>query len=213
MSGVGQALVTATGARTQFGAIAHALVEKAPQTEYERGVRSFGLVIMRTVFGLVLFVFLVSALLHHDTLESLLFALALAVGLTPEFLPMIMTVTLAAGAQRMAHGKVIVKHLSAIENLGTMDVLCSDKTGTLTLGTLTHAVSRGCPRRAVGGRAALGLRQQRPGERRAQSAGRGHPGARPSGHRQRTRSAPSCRSTSNGAGSACWPAAPKACRC
>jgi P-type Mg2+ transporter len=137
VSGVGQALVTATGARTQFGAIAHALVQKAPQTEYERGVRSFGMVIMRTVFGLVLFVFLVSALLHHDPLESLLFALALAVGLTPEFLPMIMTVTLAAGAQRMAHGKVIVKHLSAIENLGTMDVLCSDKTGTLTLGALT----------------------------------------------------------------------------
>ncbi|MDQ6673655.1 MAG: HAD-IC family P-type ATPase [Chloroflexota bacterium] len=137
VSGVGQALVTATGSRTQFGAIAHALIEKAPPTEYERGARSFGLVIMRTVVGLVLFVFLVSALLHHDPLQSLLFALALAVGLTPEFLPMIMTVTLAAGAQRMAHGKVIVKRLSAIENLGTMDVLCSDKTGTLTLGSLT----------------------------------------------------------------------------
>src|SRR5438270_10359278 len=136
VSGVGRALVTATGTRTQFGAIAHALVEKAPPTEYERGARSFGLVIMRTVVGLVLFVFLVSALLHHDALQSLLFALALAVGLTPEFLPMIMTVTLAAGAERMAHGKVIVKHLSAIENLGTMDVLCSDKTGTLTLGAL-----------------------------------------------------------------------------
>jgi Mg2+-importing ATPase len=136
VSGVGQALVTATGTRTEFGAIAHALVEKAPPTEYERGARSFGLIIMRTVVGLVLYVFLVSALLHHDALQSLLFALALAVGLTPEFLPMIMTVTLAAGAQRMAHGKVIVKHLSAIENLGTMDVLCSDKTGTLTLGAL-----------------------------------------------------------------------------
>jgi len=136
VSGVAQALVSATGARTQFGAIAHALVEKAPPTEYERGARSFGLIIMRTVVGLVLFVFLVSALLHHDALQSLLFALALAVGLTPEFLPMIMTVTLAAGAQRMAHGKVIVKHLSAIENLGTMDILCSDKTGTLTLGAL-----------------------------------------------------------------------------
>ena len=136
VSGLGQALVGATGVRTQFGAIAHALVEKAPRTEYERGARTFGLIIMRTVVGLVLFVFLVSALLHHDALESLLFALALAVGLTPEFLPMIMTVTLAAGAQRMAHGKVIVKHLSAIENLGTMDVLCCDKTGTLTLGAL-----------------------------------------------------------------------------
>ena len=79
-------------------------MEKAPPTEYERGARSFGLVIMRTVVGLVLFVFLVSALLHHDALQSLLFALALAVGLTPEFLPMIMTVTLAAAlsAWRMA---------------------------------------------------------------------------------------------------------------
>ena len=137
VSGIGQARVTATGARTQFGAIAQALVEKAPPTEYERGARSFGLIIMRTVVGLVIFVFLVSALLHHDPLESLLFALALAVGLTPEFLPMIMTVTLGAGAQRMAQGKVIVKRLEAIENLGTMDVLCSDKTGTLTLGALS----------------------------------------------------------------------------
>jgi P-type Mg2+ transporter len=137
VSGIGQACVTATGARTQFGAIAQSLVQKAPATEYERGARSFGLIIMRTVVGLVLFVFLVSALLHHDPLESLLFALALAVGLTPEFLPMIMTVTLGAGAQRMAQGKVIVKRLAAIENLGTMDVLCSDKTGTLTRGVLT----------------------------------------------------------------------------
>src|SRR6266700_532346 len=126
VSGTGRAEVTQTGARTQFGAIAHALVEKAPPTEYERGARSFGLLIMRTVVGLVLLVFLISAVLHHDALQSLLFALALAVGLTPEFLPMIITVTLAAGAQRMAQGKVIVKRLQAIENLGTMDVLCSD---------------------------------------------------------------------------------------
>jgi P-type Mg2+ transporter len=137
VSGIGQACVTGTGPRTQFGAIAQSLVEKAPPTEYERGARSFGLIIMRTVVGLVVFVFLVSALLHHDPLESLLFALALAVGLTPEFLPMIITVTLGAGAQRMAQGKVIVKRLAAIENLGTMDVLCSDKTGTLTRGVLT----------------------------------------------------------------------------
>ena len=137
VSGIGQATVTATGTHTQFGAIAQALVDEPPLTEYERGARTFGLIIMRTVVGLVLFVFLVSALQHHDPLQSLLFALALAVGLTPEFLPMIMTVTLSAGAKRMAQGKVIVKRLAAIENLGTMDVLCSDKTGTLTRGTLT----------------------------------------------------------------------------
>ncbi|HEX8968673.1 MAG TPA: magnesium-translocating P-type ATPase [Chloroflexota bacterium] len=137
VSGIGQALVTTTGGHTQFGAIARALVEKAPPTEYERGARAFGLVIMRTVVGLVLLVFLTQALLRRDPLESLLFALALAVGLTPEFLPMIMTVTLARGAQQMARGKVIVKRLEAIENLGNMDVLCSDKTGTLTRGAVT----------------------------------------------------------------------------
>lgn len=137
VSGMGRAVVTATGPRTQFGAIARALVEKAPPTEYELGARSFGFVIMRTVLGLVFFVFLVNALLRREPLESLLFALALAVGLTPEFLPMIMTVTLGQGAMRMAREKVIVKRLEAIENLGNMDILCSDKTGTLTLGSAT----------------------------------------------------------------------------
>src|SRR6266567_2271573 len=137
VSGMGQAVVTATGSKTQFGAIARALVEKAPPTEYERGARSFGFVIMRTVLGLVFFVFLVNALLRREPLESLLFALALAVGLTPEFLPMIMTVTLGQGAMRMAREKVIVKRLEAIENLGNMDILCSDKTGTLTLGAVS----------------------------------------------------------------------------
>jgi P-type Mg2+ transporter len=139
VSGISQAVVTATGRRTQFGAIAHALVEKAPPTEFELGARRFGMLIMRTVVGLVLFVFLVNALLRRDPLESLLFALALAVGLTPEFLPMIMTVTLSRGAQRMAQGKVIVKRLAAIEHLGNMDILCSDKTGTLTRGAVTLA--------------------------------------------------------------------------
>jgi P-type Mg2+ transporter len=136
VSGVGRAVVTATGARTQFGAIAHALVQKAPPTEFERGARSFGLIITRTVLGLVLFVFLVNALRQQTPLDSFLFALALAVGLTPEFLPMIMTVTLAQGAQRMAKEKVIVRRLEAIENLGNMDILCSDKTGTLTRGNV-----------------------------------------------------------------------------
>src|SRR3989449_6165739 len=91
---------------------------------------------MRTVFFLVLFVLLASALLHHAFLESLLFAVALAVGLTPEFLPMISAVTLSRGAAHMARQKVIVKHLEAIENFGSMDVLCSDKTGTLTSGDM-----------------------------------------------------------------------------
>src|SRR6266540_1312597 len=146
VSGVGQAVVTATGSRTQFGAIARALVERAPPTDFEVGTRRFGLLIMRTVVGLVLFVFLVNALLRRDPLESFLFALALAVGLTPEFLPMITTVTLGQGALRMARGRVIVKRLEAIENIGSMDVLCSDKTGTLTQGTIVlerHVDARG----------------------------------------------------------------------
>src|SRR6266540_1539039 len=136
VSGVGQAVVTATGSRTQFGAIARALVERAPPTDFEVGTRRFGLLIMRTVVGLLLFVFLVNALLRRDPLESFLFALALTVGLTPEFLPMITTVTLGQGALRMARGRVIVKRLEAIENIGSMDVLCSDKTGTLTSGEM-----------------------------------------------------------------------------
>jgi Mg2+-importing ATPase len=137
VSGMGQARVTATGARTQFGAIARSLVEKAPPTEFERGTRRFSLLITRTVSGLVLFVLLVNTVRHQDLLQSFLFALALAVGLTPEFLPMIVTITLSAGAQRMAKKKVIVRRLEAIENLGNMDILCSDKTGTLTRGTAT----------------------------------------------------------------------------
>jgi len=136
VSGMGVAVVTATGANTQFGAIARGLLEKAPPSEFELGTRRFGFLIMRTVIGLVLFVLLVSALLRRDPLESFLFAIALAVGLTPEFLPMIITVTLSQGALRMARGKVIVKRLAAIENLGSMDVLCSDKTGTITQGTV-----------------------------------------------------------------------------
>ncbi|MFY9611466.1 MAG: magnesium-translocating P-type ATPase [Blastocatellia bacterium] len=134
VSGSATAVVIATGGATAFGDIAAQLAAKPPETEFERGSRAFGLLIMKTVFFLVAFVFLVSAALRHDPFESLLFAIALAVGLTPEFLPMITTVTLGQGAVHMARQKVIVKHLEAIQNFGSMDVLCSDKTGTLTSG-------------------------------------------------------------------------------
>jgi len=133
-SGTATALVERTGARTQFGAIAARLAERPPQTAFEQGIREFGLFITRTVLFLVLFIAVVSLALHRPPLQSLLFAVALAVGLTPEFLPMITTVTLAQGAQRMARQKVIVKHLPSIQNLGSIDILCSDKTGTLTRG-------------------------------------------------------------------------------
>ena len=105
---------------------------KAPPTAFEQGTHRFGLLIMRLTVLLVLFVLLVNALSHRPWLESFLFAVALAVGLTPELLPMVVSVTLSKGALRMAAKKVIVKRLSAIQNLGSMDVLCTDKTGTLT---------------------------------------------------------------------------------
>jgi P-type Mg2+ transporter len=136
VSGTATGLVVATGAATAFGDIAARLSMRPPETEFERGTRQFALLIMRTVFFLVLFVLLAGALRHHAFLESLLFAVALAVGLTPEFLPMITAVTLSRGAAHMARQKVIVKHLEAIENFGSMDVLCSDKTGTLTSGDM-----------------------------------------------------------------------------
>ena len=135
-SGSAEAEVERTGSRTRFGEIAARLAEHPPETAFERGIREFGLFITRTIFFLVLFILVVSIALHRPPLESLLFAVALAVGLTPEFLPMISTVTLAQGAVRMSRAKVIVKHLPAIQNLGSIDVLCSDKTGTLTRGEM-----------------------------------------------------------------------------
>jgi P-type Mg2+ transporter len=137
VSGFGVAVVELTGTATQFGRIAATLAGRMPDTEFERGTRQFGYLILQMVLFLVLFVFLVNALLKRDLVESFLFSVALAVGLTPELLPMIVTVTLSRGAVRMARRKVVVKHLAAIENFGSMDILCSDKTGTLTLGQIT----------------------------------------------------------------------------
>ncbi|HEU5422479.1 MAG TPA: magnesium-translocating P-type ATPase, partial [Nitrolancea sp.] len=136
ISGTAMTEVVATGERTTFGDVVARLRRHPPATEFERGLRDFGYLIMRTVFLLVLFVLLVNVALRRDPLESLLFALALAVGLTPEFLPMITTVTLGQGALHMERQKVIVKKLAAIQNFGSIDVLCSDKTGTLTSGRM-----------------------------------------------------------------------------
>jgi len=133
-SGIATAVVVRTGGATAFGGIAARLLERPPETEFDRGIRHFALLITRVILLLVLFVFLVNAGFRRPPLESLLFAVALAVGLTPELLPMIISVTLAQGAKRMVSKKVIVKQLAAIENFGSMEILCSDKTGTLTLG-------------------------------------------------------------------------------
>lgn len=132
VAGTAKAIVFATGKDTAFGDVAARLSERPPPTEFERGLAGFARLIMRTVFALVLVVVLAGIAMHRPMLETLLFALALAVGLTPEFMPMITTVTLARGAVRMARHRVVVKHLAAIEDFGSMTVLLSDKTGTLT---------------------------------------------------------------------------------
>jgi Mg2+-importing ATPase len=136
VSGTAVARIKATGPATAFGDIASRLSARPPETEFERGLSAFATLIMKTVVFLVLFVVVAGALVHRPPLQSLLFAVALAVGLTPEFLPMITTVTLTRGAIRMARHRVVVKHLAAIEDFGSMDILCSDKTGTLTTGVM-----------------------------------------------------------------------------
>lgn len=132
ISGSARVLICVTGAETQFGNIAYSLGVKPPPTAFETGTYRFGMLIVQMTFLLVMFVLLVNLSLHRPWLESFMFALALAVGLTPELLPMVVTVTLSKGAIRMSQQNVIVKRLSAIHNLGSMDVLCTDKTGTLT---------------------------------------------------------------------------------
>jgi Mg2+-importing ATPase len=137
ISGTGMAEVVNTGSRTAFGDIASRLAAEPQETAFSKGLRDFSSFLARTVLFLVLFLIIVSVARHRDPLQSLLFAVALAVGLTPEFLPMITAVTLSRGAVVMSRKKVIVKHLASIENLGSLDVLCSDKTGTLTAGTMS----------------------------------------------------------------------------
>jgi Mg2+-importing ATPase len=132
VSGSARAVAFATGRATQLGAIAGALQKPPPPTAFALGIQKFGMMIVRATVFLVLFVVLINLLFHRPPLQSFLFALALAVGLTPELLPMIVSVTLARGALRMAKRQVIVKRQSAIDDLGGMTVFCSDKTGTLT---------------------------------------------------------------------------------
>lgn len=132
ISGSARMLVCVTGKQTTLGSIASTLTTSPPATTFEIGLRQFSMLIVRLTLLLVLFAMLVNMMLHRPWLESFMFALALAVGLTPELLPMIVTVTLSRGAIRMSRKRVIVKRLAAIHNLGSMDVLCTDKTGTLT---------------------------------------------------------------------------------
>jgi Mg2+-importing ATPase len=136
VSGECSAVVVRTGLSTEFGRVAGRLAQAPAETEFERGVRHFGYLLMEITFVMLLAVFAFNVLLARPVLDSFLFALALAVGLTPQLLPAIISVNLAHGAQKMAGAKVIVKRLASIENFGSMNVLCSDKTGTLTEGVV-----------------------------------------------------------------------------
>jgi Mg2+-importing ATPase len=136
VSGDGQAVMVMTGTRTRFGAISQKLKGKQEETEFERGVRRFGFLLLEVTLVLVIAIFAINVFFHKNVLNSLLFSLALAVGLTPQLLPAIISINLAKGARNMAGRKVIVKKLDSIENFGSMDVLCSDKTGTLTAGVV-----------------------------------------------------------------------------
>ncbi len=151
-SGTAEVVVMATGRRTQFGAIADRLTAKPIESDFAQSVRRFGAMLIRVMIVVVLFVLTANQLLGRPFLDSLLFAVALGVGLSPELLPAVVSVTLAAGARSLARSGVLVRHLEAIENLGSMTVLCTDKTGTLTEGeiVLTAAVdAAGRPSRSV----------------------------------------------------------------
>ena len=135
-SGTAHALVVQTGASTAFGQIAERLTFRPPETEFERGIRRFGYMLTQIMTALVLVVFAINVVLSKPVIDSLLFAIALAVGIAPELLPAIISINLSKGAQGMAQRGVIVRQLNAIENLGSMDTLCTDKTGTLTEGAV-----------------------------------------------------------------------------
>ena len=135
-SGTARVLIVQTARATVFGQIAERLKLRPPETEFERGVQHFGYLLTRVMLVMVVVVLAVNIVRDKPALDSLLFALALAVGLAPELLPAIISITLAHGAQRMAKRGVIVRRLNAIENFGSMDVLCTDKTGTLTEGVV-----------------------------------------------------------------------------
>jgi P-type Mg2+ transporter len=137
VSGSAKAVVVYTGKDAEFGAISEELKLRPPETEFERGVRRFGYLLSEITLILVIAIFACNVYFQKPILGSLLFALALAVGLTPQLLPAIISINLATGAKRMAEQKVIVKRLASIENFGSMNVLCSDKTGTLTEGVAT----------------------------------------------------------------------------
>lgn len=136
MSGDGYGVVIATGEKTFFGKTASYLKEPEVTSDFEKSMSHFSNFLLKVILIMTFFIFVINTVLQHGIFESFLFALALAVGITPEALPIIITISLSKGAQKLAKAKVIVKKLSSIEDLGNMDILCTDKTGTLTEGKL-----------------------------------------------------------------------------
>lgn len=143
VSGTGRAVVVTTGKNTEFGKISQRLAQTRPETEFEHGIRHFGYFLMEVTFVLLIVIFAFNVYLHRSVVESLLFSLSLAVGLTPQLLPAIISINLAHGARQMAKKQVIVKRLASIENFGSMSILCSDKTGTLTSGAIELNAANG----------------------------------------------------------------------
>ena len=136
ISGNSKAVVVKTGLQTEFGKVSDRLRFRPPETEFEHGIRKFGYFLTQVTLILVIAIFAINVYLSRPVLDSFLFSVALAVGLTPQLLPAIVSINLSHGARKMASYKVIVKRLSSIENFGSMNVLCSDKTGTLTEGSV-----------------------------------------------------------------------------
>src|SRR5262249_20940943 len=132
-SGTALAVIVATGLQTYLGSMSSSMVEQNTETSFDKGVRGFTWLMIRFMLVMVPLVFLINGFTKHDWKEAFFFALAVAVGLTPEMLPMIVSVCLSKGALAMSRKKVIVKKLNSIQNFGAMDVLCTDKTGTLTI--------------------------------------------------------------------------------
>lgn len=150
VTGEAKAIVIAIGRETQLGKLSDELIHKKPQTDFDRELSSFSILVVRLILALTIFVFLINALFHHSFFASFLFAVALAVGLTPELMPVIITVSLATGALAMEKKEVIVKFLPSIQNLGAMNILCMDKTGTLTENNITLSSVEDATKKSAG---------------------------------------------------------------
>ena len=216
-AGSGRGVVVATGARTEFGRIAAGLGTRQLETEFQVGLRRFSMLLVYVAAALTVSIFVINVVLHKPILDALLFSLAIAVGITPQLLPAVVSTSLAAGSRRMAQRKVLVKRLVCIEDLGDIDVLFTDKTGTLTQGRISyHARARRRRPPARTSRCGGGCWAPRPPSATGTPVG-GNPldvalwdSPAAGTHQQRRRGLPAaaarCRSTTNAAWSPSWSA-------